>query len=274
MKSIFSETSKKTRRKVKIYVILAAFAAGVLVAAESRYVIFRLQDIETSPQNILPQHALWGTLSRIQERFWPFFWLSSRSYAELIERYYPVEIKLHISGWGRFKAEVTRLEPAFTMYWKDKVWFVSAGGKVWPAYIEEDEFTAQKKAKERPVLSWGKERTTPIDISIDSGNVFPSSLPIQRIMQWYEMLDVVGWSSGVRSLQAGVKEGQPVVRLVFYNTESGKDGASVLLADDPKKWGTALLAIKKIYNDPLKIPSGIFIDTTYEGKILVKNKIE
>ncbi|MCE5202524.1 MAG: hypothetical protein LLF78_08455 [Synergistaceae bacterium] len=273
MKFIFSGISRKAKNKIKICLILAALVAGSLIAVESRYAVFRLRDIEVSPQGILPQHAIWGTLSSAQERCWPFFWVLRGSYEGLIEKYYPVDIKLFLSGWGRVTMKVFPLKPAFMMYWGGRFWYVSTGGKVWQASLVENKFVPEEAVRSLPILSWGSDRITPIDLTADHGNVLSSSLPIPRILKWYENLNSIGWSHSVKFIQAGVKEGQPVVRLIFYN-QVGESGVDMLFTDDPAEWHASALAVKKIYQDPKKIPPGISIDTTYKDKILVKNKVE
>ena len=64
-----------------------------------------------------------------------------------------------------------------------------------------------------------------------------------------------------------------MVKLILYAPDGG-NGASIVLGDDPEEWRTAASAVKKIFPDISQISRDIDIDTTYKGKILVKNKVQ
>jgi hypothetical protein len=273
MKLNFWAASAWSKKKIKLLLLIAALAAGVLAAAESRYAAFRLLDITAVPPAILPENAVWGTIPPEQEKCWFLFWLSKNSYCRLIENYYPVSLNLRLSGWGKFDLEITPLVPAFKMYWGGRFWYVSADARVWLVSLHENSFISADKANSVPVLSWSSDRTTPLEISGKHGNIYSSSLPMERITKWYDNVKALGWHKKVKYIEAGVKEGKKVVRLIFYN-EAGDNGVNMLFDDDPELWQEAGLAVKKIYPDISSISPDVFIDTTYKGKILVKNKVQ
>ncbi len=273
MKLNFSGTSRKTKKKIKFYLLIFAFAAGILAASESRYVVFRLTDITAEPSAILSQHVIWGTVTPKQEKCWPLFWLSTKSYCRLIEDYYPVDLRMKLSGFGKFKLEVKPLDPVFKLYWGGKFWYASHDGKVWLTSLEINRFVDSDAVNSLPVLSWSTDRTTPLQISEKHGNVYRSSLPIEHILKWYENVKALGWNKKVKFIQAGIIEGKAVVRLIFYD-KTGGNGVNVMFVDDPELWQEAGLAVKKIYPDFTNISPDLFIDTTYKGKILVKNKVQ
>lgn len=273
MRFIFSGLSRRTRKRIKLSLLLASLAAGLLYAAESRFAILRLYEIKTEPAYIIPNDIVWGTVSSKQEKCWPVLWLHRKSYCRLIEKYYPVNAALTLSGWGRLTLRLETLEPAFMMHWGDRYWYVSEDGRAWQTSFEENNLVSIGRAVSQPALSWSSDRATPLDVSSESVNIYQSSLPVAKITKWYENVDALGWKNDVKFIQAGMKEGQMIVRLIFADA-SGADGVNIIFADDPSLWQEAGLAVKKIYPDLNKISSKIFIDTTYKGKILVKNKVQ
>ena len=273
MKLNFWAVSKRTRKRLKLFLVIMSLSCGILAAVEARYAFLRLHDIEADPGGIISQQAIWGTIKPSQEKVWILFWLSKEEYCRNIEAYYPVNLRMGLSGWGKFRLEVLPLEAAFRMYWGGRYWYVSADGRMWLSSLRESSFTSTEKADELPLLTWSTDRETPADLSGEHGNVFRSSLPLEKIMLWHENLKALGWSKNVKYIQAGFREGNYVVRLILYGPD-GENGANIMLPDDPKEWQTTGLAIKKIYPEVSAISPGIFIDATYKDKILVKNKVQ
>lgn len=273
MKLIFWAISRRTKKRLKILLLIFALTGGVFAAAEARYAIFRLYGIDTDPHGILSEQVVWGTIKPYHEKIWILFWLSKEKYCENIKAYYPVNLRMELSGWGRFRLEVLPLEPLFRMYWGDKFWYVAADGRTWLSSLRENTFIRSEKADALPLLSWSTDRATPLDLSGDHGNIFYASLPLDKISLWFDNLKALGWTERVKFIQAGFRNGKNVVRLIFYDQEGG-NGANIMLLDDPGEWQTAGLAIRKIYPDISKISSNVFVDTTYKGKILVKNKVQ
>lgn len=261
---------RRRRRLKKILLVLCALLVGFLIAAEGRFAIMRIGDITISPPNILPQYAVWGTITPEQERFWPFFWLAKGDYEKLIESYYPADVELTLHGWGKFGLAVSPLVPLCKVYWGGKFWYLSGEGKLWLSSLPENKILAEHLAESLPVLTWGADRATPIDITQVDGNVFDSSLPIPLIRSWYRMAEELGWSKSVKFIQAGVKEGTPVVRVIFY-TAGNENGAQLLLPNEAMRWPETGLAVKKLYGGISNLPPDIFIDGTYKGKILIRN---
>ncbi|MDO4560237.1 MAG: hypothetical protein Q4C86_04735 [bacterium] len=261
---------RRRRRLKKILLALCALLVGFLIAAESRFAFMRVGDVTISPPHILPQYAVWGTITPEQERFWPSFWLAKGDYEKLIEAYYPADVTLALRGWGKFSLAVSPLIPLYKVYWGGKFWYLSGEGKLWLSSLPENKILAEHSAESLPVLAWGADRATPIDIAQADGNVFGSSLPLPLIRSWYRMAEELGWSKSVKFIQAGVKEGTPVVRVIFY-TAGNENGAQLLLPNEAERWPETGLAVKKLYGGISNLPPDIFIDGTYKGKILIRN---
>ena len=111
MKSNSLGRFRRRRKLKKFLIILCALAAGLLAAAEARFAVSRVSLIEQRPVNALPQYVLWGTIPSERERFWPSFWLHRKEYKALIEAYYPVEIDVSLTGWGKFLVSARPLVP-------------------------------------------------------------------------------------------------------------------------------------------------------------------
>ena len=121
------------------------------------------------------------------------------------------------------------------------------------------------------MLAWGADRATPIDMANSEGNVFNSSLPLALISRWYAQINALKLAPYVKYVQAGVKEGTPVVRLTLYRPGTKENGAQLLLPDDAERWAEAVLAVRKLYGALENMPPDIFIDCTYKDKILLRN---
>lgn len=264
---------RKTRLRLKVFGTIFVLLLGVLIAAESRYAVFRINDIAVNSNRIVQDNALWGITSYQEEKFWPLYWISKSSHEKVIEAYFPVEISIKLVGWGKFQATCVPLSPRYKLYWGARYWYVASNGKVWLATLGENKYIPKNETENIPILSWSSDRTSPVDLSARNGNVMPSSLPIARITKWYENIEALGWLGKVKFVQAEMREGIPVVRLVFRRADGGS-GTEVVFADDPADWYEAGLAVKKLYSSVGNIPQEMFIDTTYKGKILVKNKIQ
>lgn len=276
MRSISLESSKrrKSRRAIKRFLVFWAILAGMLTALEMRYKTLRVADIETDSATVSPMAmTVWTEIPYKAENFWPLLWMTKRTYEAAIERVHPVKAELRFKYWGRFRLEVEYLTPLFKLYWENNYWYVSSEGSIWLANLPDNNLINLSDVLRRPVLAWGKERSTLFDIVNANGNVHRSSLPMTQIAAWYYNVELLGWTGQVKSMHTGWREEHPVVRLVFDNG-SGGDGVEVLFPDDPKRWRESGLAVKKIFPDVMKISPEIFIDTTYKDKIIVSNRVK
>lgn len=271
MKSNSLGRFRRRRKLKKFLLILCALAAGLLAAAEARFAVSRVSLIEQHPADALPQYVLWGTIPPERERFWPSFWLRRKEYKNLIEAYYPVEIDVSLKGWGKFLVEVRPLVPVYRVYWGGRFWYLSAEGKLWLSSLAENKLIDGGGADKRPLLAWGADRATPIDMTASEGNVFRSSLPLPLISRWYAQINALKLAPYVKYVQAGAKEGTPVVRLILYRPGTNENGAQLLLPDDAERWAEAVLAVTKLYGALENMPQDIFIDCTYKEKILLRN---
>ncbi len=62
MKLNFWAISRRTKKRLKVFLLLLSLAGGMLAAAEARYAIFRLYGIEIDPGGILSEQVVWGTI--------------------------------------------------------------------------------------------------------------------------------------------------------------------------------------------------------------------
>lgn len=263
---------KKTIKRIKIFLIFLALFSGALMAAESRYAIFRVYNIAIEPQGILSENIMWGSLSPLEEKIWPLYWLRSHKHEEQICNYFPIKLSIFLEGWGTFRAKCTPLKPQFRMFWGGKYWYVSEDGRVWLTTLEENKKIIKSDINDRPILSWSSDRKLPVDLPNKKGNIMDTNLPIERIEEWYSNIKEHGLLDFVNFIQAKVRGDTQVVEL-FFNEQQSK-GSSIMLLDDPNEWNEPLLAIKKIYPNINEMPKNILIDTTYKGKILIQNKVQ
>ena len=261
---------RRHRKLKKFLLILAALFLGFLLAAEGRFSFMRISDISVAPARILPQYAVWGTLTPAQEGFWPSFWFEKNEYQKLIESYYPVTAELSLNGWGKFSLAVAPLKPLYKVFWGSKFWYLSDDGKLWSSSLTENRIVSPQGAEKLPILSWGAERATPINISGAAGNIFESSLPIPLIKSWYAKAEELGWNKSIKFIQAINRDGVPVVSVVFY-TGGNENGAVMILPDNAKLWYESALAVNKLYGSIANLPPDVYIDCTYKGKILIRN---
>lgn len=274
MRFIFSGPSRKTRKRVKAFFVLLALVAGIMLAAESRFSLFRVKKLDITAQGMVPEYAVWGVIPRGGEDFWPIFYKSKTAYELLLESYYPVKANLTMTGWGKFRLDLKPLKPVIRLFWGGKYWYAAADGHIWLTSLKDNRYVSAEAAMAAPALAWGTDRMTPVELSsMGKGNIFVSSLPMVHVMKWYANIKTLGWNNDVKYVEAIVNEGLPVVRLIL-NGASGDGGARILFSDDPEQWIEAGLAVKKLYPDVLRLPQNIFIDTTYKGKIIVKNSVK
>lgn len=278
MKSVSSGNFRRGRKKegvlFKWLLIFLAVCAGMLAAMENRLQTLRIAEVEIEPVFASRlSDTVWREIPRGAERFWPLLWSSKHAYEAAVERAHPVRAELRFKGWGRYRLELEYLAPFFRLYWEKQHWYVSSDGRMWPAALPDNDLIDLSGALGRPVLAWGGERASPFDFANAGGGVHRSSLPVRQIIAWYDHLERLGWSAKVKSLHTGKREGIGVVRLVFSGA-GGENGVGILFSDDPRLWREAGLAVTKIYPDITRISQKIFIDTTYQGKIIVSNRVK
>ena len=58
MKLNFWAVSRKTNKKLKLFLVVVSLAGGILAAAESRYAFLRLYGIEIDPRGMIPENAV------------------------------------------------------------------------------------------------------------------------------------------------------------------------------------------------------------------------
>lgn len=270
MRSASSATSRKTKRRLKVFLLFVVLLLGILVSLETRMHIFRLKNISVEPSNILPESVIWCNVTKWQKSFWPALLVRQKSYRRQIETVYPLSCKLSVKKWGCLKLKLSLLKPEFIVCWDSKYWYVSENGKIWQVSLEENKILGGKQQTGKPVIYWSEDRISPYKIGDVSGNIADSLLPVKEIMEWYQDLQAVGWMDKIKGIKTEVKDGIHTVRVVFKR-QDGTAGVSVILPDDHTNWVLLGLAVNKICANLQNLTQNDFIDATYKDKILVKN---
>lgn len=273
MRSSSSGTSRKTEKRIKVFLLLFALILGILISLESRTHFMRLQKIEISPIGMLPTAVAWKNVSHAEEHLWLLLLLKKSDYEEKIESRYPVDCKLRIAGWGKLQVKLQTLEPIARVEWNGKYWYISEDGKIWPDDLKVNSILTLDKIKDKPVLFWSNDRITPFEIGNSHDEIKKTALPIDQIMEWQNVLASVKWLDKISAIKTEDNDGISAVRLIFKD-KNGNIGGSVLLPWNTDDWVVSALAINKICPDLTSLSQSNFIDATYKGKILVKNGVQ
>ena len=264
-----SETSRKSNRGRKIFILVVVLFLGICVSLETRMHICRLKSIEVQPVNLIPASALRNNITVLHKHFWPALFLGRKAYTRQIESVYPVKCNLICSGCGHMILKTEALKPIFKMCWNNKFWYVSADGRIWPTDLETNK-NLNFQQFNPPIIYWGENRVSPYEIGKNEGNIMKTSLPLENILGWYEDMKSVGWIRKVAKIYAVTDDGMQKVKLVFKRRD-GTEGGAVLMPDERDRWVVLALAVNKICNDLQTLSQDDFIDATYKDKILVKS---
>ena len=191
---------------------------------------------------------------------------TAKSIKLLIEAYYPVEIDVSLTGWGKFLVSARPLVPVYRVYWGGRFWYLSAeeASSGSPRSRRTGSSTAAALTSAR-CSPGGPTARRPIDMANSEGNVFHSSLPLALISRWYAQDQRAKLAPYVKYVQAGVKEGTPVVRLIpLPPRHEGERRAGCCSPTRRERWAEAVLAVRKLYGALENMPPDIFIDCTYK----------
>lgn len=252
--------------------LLISFVIGIIYFLNVRYAVFRLRGVEILPGNAVPDAVIWEMIPQEAEEFWPFMLLGGSSYKRSVERFYPVEVSVQLVGWGRFAVFVEPLDVFATVSWNGMLWHLSESGRMWLTSLPINVQVKGVRYPDTPVLVWDAGLPIPIDPENQGGDVYRSSLAIEKIKGWYETLSKTNWRDDIYCLIAKKVEGRPVVHVLFGDDE--RITAEIILKEDTVNWLDLAAAMNEIFpNAEYKLPPGKIINATFaDMKFTVTNK--
>jgi hypothetical protein len=257
--------------KRKAGLLLFSFICGALYFAETRYDFFRLRELEIAPTGALPDAVIWSSVPGPSERFWPFLALNKRTYVRGIVGFFPVEIKLAVKGWGRYRVSIKPLEPILYVSWRSRMWLLSKNGRMWPANLQSNATVKGMVFPDKPILAWDSGLAMPIDPERQSGEIYPSSLPMKKIDKWYETIEKIGWKDDIYCVLAKKINGRPVVQILLGS--GGGAASEIIVKEDASDWLSLALALEHVFPGMgRKVPKGYVVNATLaDMKFTVKS---
>lgn len=222
--------------------LIFSILAGVLYCVEERFSFFRLRELAVEPPGLLSDEQVWRMTPAKAESFWLSLTLEGGGLKRKIERFYPVTAKLRISGWGRYKLEISHLEAFIYVHWNSRTWLVSTNGRMWPANLPANA-KMRLPLPDKPILEWDKGMPIPINTEEQAGDILPTSLPLTKIAGWMETLDKAGWIRDIHKIAAKKIDGRPVVKVVL-GSSAGITG-EITLKEDTSDWLQLAQAFKQ-----------------------------
>ncbi|MDR3254792.1 MAG: hypothetical protein LBT31_04445 [Synergistaceae bacterium] len=251
--------------------ILFSILCGVLYFVEQRYDFFRLREIDVVPVGILPDSIVWGAIPVSCEHFWLSLFLGGREFAGNIENFYPVELSVKISGWGRYRVHIKPLEPILYVSWRSNMWLLSKNGRMWLASHPSNLAVKGMVFPKKPILAWDSGLALPIDPESRKGDIFPSSLPMAKIKKWYDEIERIGWEEDIYCVLAKKLDGRPVVQLLLGSGE--KISSEIVVKDDTADWASLAAALAEVFPGAgNRIPGGLVVNATFTDKFTVTSK--
>jgi hypothetical protein len=259
-------------RKWKARLLLFSLICGALYFVQERYDFFRLRELEIVPAGVLSDMVVWRSVPRSSERFWPSLSLERRQFVKSIEGFYPVVVKLKTVGWGRYRISIEPLEPLLYVSWNSNMWLLSKNGRMWPANLPSNAKVKGMLFPEKPILAWDSELAMPIDPDRQSGEIYPSSLPMAKIKKWYEAIEKIGWQNDIYCVLAKKVDGKPVVQLLV----GAPDGilSEIIVKEDTSDWEWLAAALEKVFPEAgSSVPNGLVVNATFtDMKFIVTSR--
>ena len=265
---------KAKRRKWGRYIVLLSIVCGALCYAEARYSFLRLREIEVTPGDVIPEDVIWQALPKDAAGFWPSLLYGNRGFEKAITNYYPVSVKLKVTGWGKYRMPVTPLDILLAVSWNSKIWWLSANGVMWPSNLPASAKVKGLVFPDKPILAWDAQLPLPIDPERQTGDIYPSSLPIAKIKKWYDTIDRIEWNKDIYCLMAKKIEGRQVVQILLGG--EGRITGEIVVKEDASDWLSLAAALKNknIYPGASgEVPMGLSVNATYaDMKFTVSEK--
>ena len=254
----------KSKFRWRRYVLFFSIICGFVYYAEARYNFFRLREIEVIPGNVIPQEVIWQTFPKRAASFWPLLMSRNSSFEKGITHYYPVSAKLSITGWGKYRLTLAPLEIFLGVSWDSRMWWLSEDGRMWQATLPAATYVKGLTYPDRPILAWDSQLPTPVDQERQVGDIYPSSLPMTKIMKWYDTIDRIEWKNDIYCLIAKRIDGRQVVQILLGNAE--RITGEIVVKEDASDWLSLAAALKQqnIYPSVSnEAPMGLSINATY-----------
>ena len=250
--------------KWRRYVVFISIVCGFIYYAELRYSFFRLREIEVTPGNVIPEDVIRQAFPRSAARFWPLLIAENRSFEKGITNYYPVSVRLSITGWGRYRLTVTPLEIFIAVSWNSNMWWLSADGRIWLANLPAAARVNGLAYPDRPILAWDSQLPLPVDQERLVGDIFPSSLPMPKIKKWYDTIDKIEWKNDIYCMIAKRIDGRQVVQILLGDAE--RITGEIVVKEDASDWLSLAAALKKQNIYPVasgETPMGLSVNATF-----------
>jgi hypothetical protein len=246
----------------KKYLIFISFFCGAIYFAEMRYDFFRLREMEITPGSVMPEEIIWQALPREAVDFWPYLVFNGDVFAERVTDFYPVSMKLSFAGWGKYKLNVEPLDVFLSVSWDSKFWLLSSDGMMWQANLPAAVRVKGLKYPARPALVWDSQLPAPIDIERRKGDIYTSTLPMEKIRKWYGTIEKTQWNKSVSHVLAGKMAGRRIVRILLGG--EGRVFSEIVMKDDASDWLSIVAALENIYPSASGgIPAGLVVNATY-----------
>ena len=243
---------------------MISIAFGFLYYAETRFGFMRLREIEVTPGNVIPQEVIWQAFPKQAASFWPMLMSPNSNFESWITDYFPVSIKLSLTGWGKYKLTVAPLEIFSGLSWDSKMWWLSEDGRIWQADLPAAALVKGLAYPDRPILAWDSELPLPMDQEAQHGDIYPSSLPMAKIMKWYDTIEKIEWNKDIYCLITKKIEGRQVVQILLGDAE--RITGEIVVKEDASDWLSLAAALKQqnIYPGASgETPMGLSVNATF-----------
>jgi hypothetical protein len=244
--------------------VLISAICGVFYYADSRYALFRLKEIILTSGDVIPEEVIWQALPRDAMNFWPSLTFGGGTFEKRIANYYPISVKLSLAGWGKYKLSIVPLDVLLAVSWNSKIWWLSSDGRMWPAALPAGEMVKNIRYPKRPILAWDAQLPLPIDPEKQMGDIFPSSLPMEKIKKWYDTIERTEWNKDIYCIMAKKIDGRQVVQILLGSKE--RITGEIVVKDDASDWLSLAAALKNKNIYPAasgEVPMGLSVNATY-----------
>jgi hypothetical protein len=124
---------------------------------------------------------------------------------------------------------------------------------------------------DKPILAWDSNLPLPIDPERQMGDIYPSSLPVEKIKRWYETVGRIAWNKDIYCLMAKKIDGRPVVQILLGSAE--RVTGEILVKEDASDWLSLAAALENIYPTASGgVPPGLTINATYDMRFTVSER--
>jgi hypothetical protein len=252
--------------------VFLSLVFGAVYYAEMRYGFLRLREIEVTSGDVVPEEVIWQALPKDASVFWPSLMFGSGDFEKSIMNYYPVSVKLSVSGWGKYRMTISPLDIFIAVSWNKKMWWLSADGRMWLATLPASAEVKSLNYPNRPILAWDSRLPLPIDPEHQMGDIYPSSLPIEKIKKWYDTIEMIDWNKDIYCLFAKKIDGRQVVQILLGSEE--RITGDIVVKEDASDWLSLAAALDNIYPRASGgVPPGLTINATFsDAEFIVSEK--